>query len=359
MKILLLTLRADHGGGPYHVDLLINNIASNFELFVACPNDKPYHECWQTNKKVQNIYELPHRKFNLKKLFSLNQFVKENQITIVHSHGKGAGIYSRLLKILNPKLKTIHTLHGFHIQEYGKIKKIIYILIEQFLTLLTDKFINVSNGERDICLDFKIFKSEQSEVIYNGIKEIDLVENAKQKLNLEDKIVITTISRFDYQKNMFFGYEIAKKFKDNKNVVFLWLGDGDDKLILEKNAMEENVNIVFTGFTKEIPLYLSATDIYLSTSRWEGLPYALIEAQSLGVPIVATNVVGNNEVVVDNQNGLLFDNEKEAFEKIQRLISNKIQYAQFSKNANQNFEDKFEIQIMIKQTEKIYKELGK
>lgn len=355
MRILLVTLRTDHGGGPQHVDLIVNNLSSEFQIFLACPNDKPYHELWQNNKKVQNIYELPHRKFNLKKLFGLNQFIKENQITIVQSHGKGAGIYSRLLKLLNPKLKIIHTLHGFHIQEYGTLKKYIYIYIERFLTSLTDRFINVSNGEKDICLNFKIFKTEQSEVIYNGIKQIEVVENAKQKINIQDKIVITTISRFDYQKNMFFGYEIAKKFKYTKNIVFLWLGDGDDKAQLEQKAKEEDINIIFTGFTKEIALYLSATDIYLSTSRWEGLPYALIEAQSLGLPIVTTNVVGNNEVVVNDKNGFLFGSADEAYVCIAKLIENKSLYDNFSHNAKQNFKDKFEIQIMINKTENMYR----
>lgn len=355
MKILLITLRADHGGGPQHVDLIVNNLSSNYEVFIACPNDKPYYEQWQENTKVKTIYKLPHRKFNLEKLFGLNQFIKENQITIVHSHGKGAGIYSRLLKLLNSKLKIIHTLHGFHIQEYGTLKKHVYIYIERFLTLLTDKFLNVSNGEKDICLDFNIFKTDQSEVIYNGIKQIELVEDAKQKVNLQDKIVITTISRFDYQKNMFFGYEIAKRFKDNKNIVFLWLGDGDDKEALEHQAKAEDVNIVFTGFTKEIALYLSATYIYLSTSRWEGLPYALIEAQSLGLPIVATNVVGNNEVVVNDKNGFLFESADEACERIGRLIENKSLYDNFSHDAKQNFKDKFEIKIMINKTENMYR----
>jgi glycosyltransferase involved in cell wall biosynthesis len=355
MKILLITLRADYGGGPQHVNLLINNLSKDFELYVGCPNDKPYYQRWKENRKVKDIFILPHRKFSFKKLFLLYRFINKNQISIVHSHGKGAGIYSRLLKMLSPELKVIHTLHGFHIKEYGSIKKNIYIYIEKFLTLFTDKFINVSNGEKDICLDFKIFKNEQSEVIYNGIKEIDLVENAKQKLNLEDKIVITTISRFDYPKNMFFGYEIAKRFKDNKKVVFLWIGDGNDKSVLEKKAIEEDVNIVFTGFTKEIPLYLSATDIYLSTSRWEGLPYALIEAQSLGIPIVATNVVGNNEVVTNDKNGFLFESADEAYDCINKLIENKSLYDNFSQNAKQNFKDKFEIKIMINKIENTYR----
>lgn len=354
-NILLITVRADHGGGPQHVDLIINNMSLDFNIFLACPQDKPYYQQWQENIRVKGIYELPHRKFTFKKLFGLNKFIKENQITIIHSHGKGAGIYSRILKLLNPKLKIIHTIHGFHIQEYGNIKKNIYIYIEKFLTLLTDKFINVSNGEKDICLNFNIFKTGQSEVIYNGIKQIDLIENAKQKVELKDKIVITTISRFDYPKNMFFGYEIAKIFKNNKNIVFLWVGDGNDKEQLQQRAKQEGVNIIFTGFTKEIPLYLSATDIYLSTSRWEGLPYALIEAQSLGLPIVATNVVGNNEVVVYEQNGFLFDSLDDACIAINKLIDNKLLYDDFSRNAKQNFQDKFDIKIMIDKTENIYR----
>jgi len=358
MKILLITLRADHGGGPYHVDLLINNISSNFDLFVACPNDKPYYDKWQRNKKVLGIFELPHRKFKIKKLIGLNQFIKDNQITLIHSHGKGAGIYSRLLKILNPKLKIIHTLHGFHIQEYGVIKKNIYIYVEKLFALFTNKFINVSKGEKDICLDFNVFKSEQSEVIYNGIKPIELLENAKQKLGLEDKIVITTITRFDYQKNMFLGYEIAKRFKDNKNILFLWIGDGNDKEIFEKKAKEEGVNIFFTGFTEEIPLYLSATDIYLSTSRWEGLPYALIESQSLGLPIVATNVIGNNEIVADNQNGFLFETADEAFLLLNNLIENNSLYKDFSNNAKKNFREKFDIRTMVGKMESVYQDLN-
>ena len=354
-NILLITVRADHGGGPQHVDLIVNNLSSKFEIFLACPNDKPYHKQWEENKKVRDIYELPHRKFTLKKLFGLSQFIKDNQINIIHSHGKGAGIYSRLLKLLNPKLKIIHTIHGFHIEEYGALKRKFYILIEKFLTLLTDKFINVSNGEKDICLNFDIYTQGRSVVIYNGIKQIEKVQNVKQKFNLENKIVITTISRFDYPKNMFFGYEIAQKFKDNDSIVFLWIGDGNDKDVLEAKAKKEKVNIIFTGFTKEIPLYLSATDIYLSTSRWEGLPYALIEAQSLGLPIVATNVVGNNEVVENNKNGFLFDSTDEACDCIGKLIENKSLYDNFSHTAKQNFKDKFEIKIMINKTENIYR----
>lgn len=356
-KILLLSLRADYGGGPKHIDLLINNLSSEVEIFLACPKDKPYYDLWNKFEKVNNIFVLPHRKFSIRKLLELNNFIKDNGIEMIHSHGKGAGIYSRILKILNPRLKVIHTLHGIHIGKYGFLKKSAYIFLERFLTLFTDKFINVSNSEKNICLQLRLFKKNKSEVIYNGIKALLKDDNAKIKLNFIKKKVIATISRFDYQKNMFLTYEIAKKFKDDPNIIFLWLGDGDDRAEIELMIKKDELNVVFAGFTDEIPMYLSAADIYLSTSRWEGLPYALIEAQSLGIPIVATNVVGNNEVVENGKSGFLFENIQQACQDIKILLNDDKIYNRMQKEALLNFKDKFEIDVMVCKIEKIYKKV--
>ena len=357
MKILFITLRADHGGGPKHVDLLINNLSNEVEIFVACPQDKPYYNLWIESKKVKNIFALPHRKFSVKKLLGLNKFIKDNDIEIVHSHGKGAGIYSRMLKILNPKLKIVHTLHGVHIGEYGFLKKSVYIFLERFLTLFTDKIINVSNSENSFCLKLGLFKKNRNEIIYNGIKALLKYDNAKLKFNLLGKKVVTTISRFDYAKNMSLAYEIAKNFKDNSSIVFLWLGDGDDRIKFESMAHKDGANIIFTGFTGEVPAYLSATDIYLSTSRWEGLPYALIEAQSMGIPIVATNVVGNNEVIQNDKSGFLFESSSQACQAIEKLLNDEKVYNKMQSEALLNFKDKFEIDIAIYRLERLYQQI--
>ncbi len=356
-KILLLSLRADHGGGPKHVDLLINNLSSDMEIFLACPKDKPYYNMWSESKKVKDIFALPHRKFSIKKLLGLNKFIKDNDIEIVHSHGKGAGIYSRMLKILNPRLKIVHTLHGVHIGEYGFLKKSVYIFLERFLTLFTDKFINVSNSENSLCLKLRLFKKSKCEIVYNGIKALLKDDHAKIKFNLSGKRVVTTISRFDYQKNMSLAYEIAQNFKDNPDIVFLWLGDGDDRVKFEFMAQKDGANIIFTGFTDEVPAYLSATDIYLSTSRWEGLPYALIEAQSLGIPIVATNVVGNNEVVENGKSGFLFESAQQACRDIEILLNDEQIYGKMQGEALLNFKNKFDIGIAVRKVEKIYEEI--
>ena len=357
MKILFITLRADHGGGPKHVDLLINNLSSEIEIYLACPQDRPYYDLWSESKKIKDIFILPHRKFSVKKLLGLNKFIKDKDVKIIHSHGKGAGIYSRILKILNPRLKIVHALHGVHIGEYGFLKKSAYIFLERFLTLFTDKFINVSNSENSVCLKLGLFKKSKSEVVYNGIKALFKDDSAKIKFDLSGKKVVTTISRFDYAKNMSLAYEIAKNFKDNLSIVFLWLGDGDDRAKFESMAQKDGANIIFTGFADEVPAYLSATDIYLSTSRWEGLPYALIEAQSLGIPIVATNVVGNNEVVENGKSGFLFEDAQQACRDIEILLNDDKIYSKMQAEALLNFKDKFDIGVMIRKVEKIYEQI--
>ena len=357
MKILFITLRADHGGGPKHVDLLINNLSSEIEIYLACPQDRPYYDLWNESKKVKDIFALPHRKFSVKKLLGLNKFIKDKDVKIIHSHGKGAGIYSRILKILNPRLKIVHTLHGVHIGEYGFLKRNAYIFLERFLALFTDKFINVSNSENSVCLKLKLFKKSKSEVVYNGIKALLKDDNAKIKFDLSGKKVVNIISRFEYQKNMGLAYEIAKNFKDNSNIVFLWLGDGNDRAKFESMAQKDGANIIFTGFTDEVPAYLSATDVYLSTSRWEGLPYALIEAQSLGIPIVATNVVGNNEVVENGKSGFLFEDAQQACRDIEILLNDEKIYGKMQAEALLNFKDKFDIGVMIRKVEKIYEQI--
>src|SRR5690606_7316151 len=86
-------------------------------------------------------------------------------------------------------------------------------------------------------------------------------------------------------------------------------------------GIEESV--VFAGEQDSAKLYYDAADVYISTSLIEGLPVTLIEAQLCGLPVLASNVVGNNEIVIDGKNGYLFDldNIDQFIEKAQKLLN--------------------------------------
>jgi len=139
------------------------------------------------------------------------------------------------------------------------------------------------------------------------------------------------------------------------------VGDGEEKEEIENIILKNNLtNILLLGYKSNTNEYLSASDIYLSTSLWEGLPYSLIEAAANGLPIVASNVTGNNEVVSDGENGYLFELDKldNAVNNILRIKNSKSEQNLLSSNSLKIFKNKFQLDILINKMKDIYDSLG-
>lgn len=362
-NILLITLRSDIGGGSKHLNSVFENLRNHFNFYIASPSDEPFGTKW-SNELNDKFFKLPHRKFSILFFLRLIGFIRKNKIKLIHAHGKGAGIYARLLKIFLPSVKIIFTWHGFHIETYSKISKAIYIFIEKILSGFTDLSINVSEGEQKVCLDYRIYDSQKSVVIYNGLKDVyKTFDKTLLRKNLglpEDKFIILNISRFDKTKNVTAFVEIASLLKDKKEILFVLAGDGEEKQnvisLIEKRNLK---NILLTGFITNSMDYVAASDIYLSTSLSEGLPYSLLEASMFGLPIIASNVRGNTEVVIDNTNGFLFElnNISQAADFILKLKSDSVNYQRMSYNARKIFLDKFTEEKMIFKLKEVYEKI--
>ncbi len=361
-KIVLITVRSDIGGGPYHVNLLLKNLSDFYDFHIAAPLNEPYGFNWKELVGANRFFELPFRSFNLFTFFNLLSFIKTNSIGIIHSHGKGAGLYSRLAKIFLPQIKVIHTFHGFHIQKYKFISRNLYILLERLLNLLTDVFINVSFGEQNVCVQNKILNKKKSLVIYNAISSIELPIESKiemrRKLELPlEKFCIVSVLRFNYQKNLPLLIDIADRLNQNERFLFLIIGDGEERKDVEQLILEKKIiNVKLLGFRNNIVEYLLASDIYLSTSLWEGLPFSLIEAAACGLPIIASDVTGNNELVTDGKNGYLFELNKPdiALKKILFLESAPNLQKTMGENSLKIYKDNFQLSTMIEKMKDIY-----
>ncbi len=353
MKILHITVRSDIGGGPKHVDLLLSANNKDDCVFVAAPLDVPYGKKWEKDNSIQDCYTLKHRSFSVSKLIGLNRFIRKNGIQILHSHGKGAGIYSRLLKLLVWKVKVVHTFHGYNLR-HSKLFNFISLSIEKVLALLTNHFICVSEGEKNKVIASGLRIDDITSVVYNGIEEPMRVQARKR-----EKFSIATVSRFDYAKNMDFCYTIVEQMPNKEDLEFLWIGDGEDKERLEVKCKKDGLPIIFTGFSDKPMELVESCDMVLSTSRFEGLPFALIEACALSKPIVATNVVGNNEVVKEWINGFLFRSADEAVRKIQSVRKDPELMEKFKRGARLTYEEKFTAKKMISRINEIYLQIIK
>lgn len=361
-KILYVSLRSDFGGATMHIDQLVQSFNNDYDIFCAAPVEKPYGVKWLEKLGNEKLLELPFRSFSVKHLIRLIFFIKRNKIDIIHAHGKGAGIYARLAKIFTPKTYLVYTLHGLHIANYAKTMKYIYILLERVLGKLTNMFINVSTGERQVCLDNRLFNVSKSIVIYNAIENdannYPAKYDLRRKLNLPiDKFLILSVVRFNPQKNISAIINIAQKLSDEKDFMFILIGDGEERSIIEKKISENIIyNVELLGYQKNVNEYLKASDLFLSTSLWEGLPYSLIECTRAGIPIVASDVTGNNEVVVHDYNGYLFQSGDldTAVKRILDIRSSIVRQRMFSENSKKFFNEKFELKTMIGKLADVY-----
>ena len=359
LRLLLITARADVGGGPLHVDLLARHLPPDIERWIACPDEEPYASAWRSAAAVRGVFSIPRRRFSPAALFALARICRRWDMDIVHSHGKGAGLYSRLLKLLRPRLKVIHTVHGVHIGQYGPAVRAIYLLAERLLRRLTTAFVHVSNGEQARCLALGISVAHRSHVVYNGLPPVSTSGQGRvPELTGVSRPVILTLARFEHQKNMSLALEIAALAqRDHPEWSFVWAGDGPERARLERQAKERRLtNIRFLGFTHHATDLIRNADVVLSTSLWEGLPYALIEACALGVPIVASDVVGNDEVVIPNRNGFLFplENPGAAVSMIHEILVDPGLMARLSQGAVEVYREYFTLDKSVNRIASLY-----
>ncbi|MBH1448447.1 glycosyltransferase family 1 protein [Stenotrophomonas maltophilia] len=364
IKVLMITARADHGGGPRHLELLMRDGADWIMPYVACPDDKPY---WARFNEIAGgrMFRIPHRKFDFRQAWRLARYARREGIDIVHAHGKGAGLYARFISAV-ARIPGIHTAHGIHVGEYGRISRKLYSIYENVSSLWVNHVIHVSDEERAQAQMMGLWRKRPSTVIPNGVtshepSEInDMRNRARRKLGVQDsKPIVVTVSRFDYQKNMPEAYAIAKALPE---MHFIWIGAGADSPRLEERATSEGVcNIRFLGQVDSPLDCLAAADVYLSTSRWEGLPLAVLEAMSLGIPSVLSNVTGHVELVRTHGVGLLYSlgDVESASEALQRVAYGESLRNELSKQALRSQTREFSSKAVATETATIYKKVLK
>ncbi|EOO73049.1 hypothetical protein IIC_03937 [Bacillus cereus VD021] len=291
---------------------------------------------------------------------SIIKLIRKIRPEIVHCHSSKAGAIGRIAARICGVKKIYYTPHAYVFQNpnLSSKKKFLYKNIEKILGLITTKVLHVSEGEEAFALDHKVIPLDKSAVVYNGISQPSIETNFSLK-DLKEKLVIGTIARMDYQKNPWLFIHIAEQvIRENKNVEFIYIGDGEYYNEISDYITDNNLNryIKLKGFQSNPDVELMNFDVFISTSLYEGMPYSLIEALSYKKPIIATNVVGNNEIVIDDYNGYLFDkdNAKEGTQKILEIIKDPSLYDKLSKNGFRTFEENFTIEKMLSSIESVY-----
>lgn len=320
----------------------------------------------KSGKKIKIHHANLFRKINpikdLYALISIIKIIKNEQPDIIHCHSAKAGILGRIAGFYL-KIKTFYTPHAYsYLSQKNKIKRSIYKFIEKTVSSLSAKTLACSTSEYNRTVKELKIDKEKLCIWNNSIEEhIDLT-TINIPVDLPEKY-ICTIGRPSYQKNteLLINSIIDVKIQI-KDIHLVILGAGLyspslEKInnLIEKHQLKSNVTII--PWLDRLPTLktLENSLFYVSTSKYEGLPYSLIEALALSKPCIVTNVDGNKDLVSNNENGFVVNEDKlEIAEKIILLLTQDLLRKEMGEKSKGLFLAKHSIIKNISKLEEIY-----
>ena len=205
------------------------------------------------------------------------------------------------------------------------------------------------------------FSPNTIKVIANGypLEEFQTVKKFDIQYQTKSKIIIGSVVRFSREKDINLWIKTALELsKLNSNVNFKLYGDGPAKAALLKKIQNKGLSHILSinSSTKKIYEVMRDFDIFLLTSKYEGLPNVLIEAQLLGIPVVATNVGGSAETFMPGETGFIITHRRptEIANQINILIKDLDRHTDFSIKASIYAEKRFDIRLIGKQYTELF-----
>ncbi len=325
-KILYIVEAMGGGVFTYIVDLaneLVHKYDADIYIAYAVRKQTPqnYKEYFDSRIhliEVKNMGRAINPVKDWKAFREIKKLIADIHPDIVHLHSSKAGVLGRFA-VNGNKIPVFYTPHGysFLMQDQKAIKRFVYKMIESICAKRSCTTISCSKGEHEETLKL----TSRACYVDNGInvKELQDLLNSCEASSDKSSTVFT-LGRICYQKNPELFNQIAESLPDTR---FVWIGDGElrDKLSAP--------NITITGWVdrKTALSYSLDSGVFLLTSLWEGLPISLLEAMYMKKICIVSNVIGNRDVIRNNENGYVCNTAEEFIAAIQNSKSH-MEYAE-------------------------------
>ncbi len=277
----------------------------------------------------------------------LIKIIKTERPDIIHLHSSRAGFLGRLAGKLASSSVMFYSPHGFSFlrSDMGRLKRSLFFRLEQMASLLGGVVVASSEGE------FQQAKRYNSKVVkienFVDISALEQIihghEHSTQKLP-----IIGTVGRITAARNPKMFDQIAKSLPDTK---FTWVG-----YALNEDEKPKASNITITGFLShdEAIAELAKLDVYVQTSLWEGMPIAVLEAMALGKPVIATDIIGNRDLITHEKTGFLAQNSEDFVRLLRMLIDDEDLRSRIGNAAAKYIRQQHDLDSAIKRYSDLY-----
>lgn len=268
--------------------------------------------------RVRSMTREIHPALDLAALRELTQLFKERRPDVVHAHSSKAGVLARLAAKAArvPKVFYSPRGYGFLMEDRSSTSRALYKWMERAASRI-GVVAAVSGGEAELArAEAWAPRVEVVPDAYLGTLP------AKAEPQPHEGVVLVAAGRLTFARHPEAFARLAKALaKARPAARLLWLGDGELKAEFQA-AAEGAKKLELTGWltSEEVSVQLSRADVFVHFSRWEGLPNAVLEAMAHGLPVLASDVTGNRDIVLPELTGLLAKDEDALFDAAKRLI---------------------------------------
>ena len=366
IKVAQIIYSLNPGGLENGIINLVNNMDDfKFENTICClTQGGDFEKRLNKNIKVSKMFKKPGNDYQL--YIKLIKYLKEIKPTIVHTRN-WAGMDGIIAAKMAGVPIIVHGEHGFEITDLtgqNKKRKFIRKLV---LSTIVDKIVTVSKNLKNRLINEIKIKPEKIIHIPNGVDtnkfNIYRKEFTRKKFGFKkEDFIIGIVARLDPIKNhktLISAFKEIVTIHPNTNLVIV--GDGPLRNKLENQTYQLSINnkVIFMGERNDVPEILKTFDIFVLPSLNEGMSNTILEAMATGIPVIASNVGGNPELVVDERTGFLFpSNDVESLvQKIKTYILHPELKQKHGYNAHKRVEEKFSLDQMVRRYEELYLEL--
>ncbi len=362
-KIVFLITRADDfGGAQAHVLIMAEALNTRGNNAVVMAGGEGFLSDALKEKnirfiKVNNLVHpiKPHK--DIMAYLEIKELLKKEKPDLLATHSNKAGFLGRLAA-RKLKIPVTFTSHGFLFAE-GRtyLKRKFYLHIEMLMSRLTDRVIAVSESEMKLAVDSKAVPADKVRVIHNGLPDIGPGQIA---IPAAEPPQLVMVARFAEPKDHRTLIRALSGLIDQSwNLVLV--GDGPLRNDIERLVDEEGLEdrVAFMGSRKDVPDILAKSQLFILSSKREGFPLSTLEGMRAGMPVLASDVGGVSEAVVDGENGYLCtaDDIESLRTGIFNLISNSDLRQRMGKKGRNRFLEKFTSGVMVEKTMLVYDEL--
>jgi glycosyltransferase involved in cell wall biosynthesis len=350
---------------------------SRCELHVACQGPGPLTDelerlkiRWHALPRLVRPIR-PHHDWQAYR--ALHELFRTFRFDVVHTHSSKPGVLGRLAARRAGVPVVVHHTHGFAFHDFSPwLKRWIYSRAERWAGRYCDRVVFVNREERELSIRQGWLPAEKCLTVYNGVDLARITPAGRQAARQagrerwqlsDDEVVIVFAGRLESQKNPLALADIAAALRRHGSASpwrLVIAGDGPlaGELRWRLEAARLTDRVLLVGWQNDPRAALAVADVALLPSLFEGLSLALIEAQAAGLPIVASNVKGNREVVRDGTGFLCPPTEPAAYAcSLAQLINDPALRAQFGEAARRHSEAAFDAQRNHRRIADLYDEL--